>query len=662
MIKHKFPYTNFHDLNLDWIVSKLGELKKVLEDSIANRDETKQYADESKLNAEASENNAESSLESFNNTKAIEESLNGSLAKIQENTNNIEIANDRIDTIIALPTGSTTGDAELIDGRIGYDGVQYSTIGDAIRGQFEDISYKEDVIIGASEFTLGGINADGTDAVSSARSRTQSYYRASKGDTLNSTETGNWGVYEYNDDGVLLYHHSGWLNVNSTYVVTQDCLIRVLEQTTTPSPINFNRKISIRKTSLNDDTYNASELAYYHLHSDVVNLNENTCELLNIALDEFGYDGNASSIRTSSNYIPCSYRDLIKYNAGGTNPQYNVFFFDKNKTFISKIAETGTWFSYATFITIPLNAKYFRIMQNTSNREWATFDYYQFNKLDKYALDYDALKDLEETSNKANEWQFTNMIDGSHRGYMAEAPENTRASFILAKNKGYNTLEADVRLTRDNKFVISHNDAMPSSSSYLISEHTLNELRANANMGSYKGIVQELLTLKDLLVIAKNIDMKLFLEFKSTLSASQYAEVVAMIVNLGLIDKVWLMVDSTTVDYVRNVNDKIMIAWFNADESDATSIASYNIDGEPMRNIVYRRCDILTEQFISTFNALNIYVVGWSVSWSWMYGDDYDIAVVKNDIIKSIENGSQGIIMDIFTLNDLMKEYYSNYN
>ena len=49
--------------------------------------------------------------------------------------NDIQTQKARIDSFTSLKEGSTTGDAELIDGRIGADGITYDNIGGAIRGQ-----------------------------------------------------------------------------------------------------------------------------------------------------------------------------------------------------------------------------------------------------------------------------------------------------------------------------------------------------------------------------------------------------------------------------------------------------------------------------------------------------------------------------------------------
>ena len=59
--------------------------------------------------------------------------------------NDIQTQKSRIDNLTTLQEGSTTGDAELIDGRIGADGVTYTNIGDAIRTQCGNLNTLLDI-------------------------------------------------------------------------------------------------------------------------------------------------------------------------------------------------------------------------------------------------------------------------------------------------------------------------------------------------------------------------------------------------------------------------------------------------------------------------------------------------------------------------------------
>lgn len=107
-------------------------------------------------------------------------------ANIATNKTDIAIQKSRIDEITALPSGSTSGDAELQDIRVAANGTTYSSAGNAVRGQITDLKNQLDNgnvsqirNAGPKQTTYQGItytaNSDGSVTMSGTATATSIY-------------------------------------------------------------------------------------------------------------------------------------------------------------------------------------------------------------------------------------------------------------------------------------------------------------------------------------------------------------------------------------------------------------------------------------------------------------------------------------------------------
>lgn len=71
----------------------------------------------------------------------------------------IALERARITNLTQLEAGSTTGDAELIDARVGADGVSYPTVGESVRGQYNKTLHRYETIVNDTNHSELGFNA-----------------------------------------------------------------------------------------------------------------------------------------------------------------------------------------------------------------------------------------------------------------------------------------------------------------------------------------------------------------------------------------------------------------------------------------------------------------------------------------------------------------------
>lgn len=169
----------------------------------------------------------------------------------------------------------------------------------------------------------------------------------------------------------------------------------------------------------------------------------------------------------------------------------------------------------------------------------------------------------------------------AHRGYSAEAPENTIPAYILAKKMGFNYAECDVSFTKDGVAVLLHDSTIDrtSNGSGSISAMTYDEV-LQYDFGSWKApeyAGTKIPTFAEFIRLCRGIGLHPYIELKNNGGYSQEAVngLVDTVRSCGMGGKVtWISYNSNFLGYVKAADSTARLGYLVDTISDDKAVAA----------------------------------------------------------------------------------------
>ena len=405
---------------------------------------------------------------------AIKESANAVAEEAAARKAEIAIERARIDSIAKLPEGSTTGDAELIDGRVDYKGNTHTNIGAHIREVSSQLSSDLADISNTNLFDISTCICGYRLSVSGVLAEGDKYFTS---DYINV----DLGLeYSKNSPIIDVYHRICLYNSNKVFIRSIDDSNMFVN--TDASFVRFCGLL----TELNASVFRQANARDATNRKELGELNDDYKELKKNVYDYMAYYKKSSNYTVSENH---------GWNANGNMTDSDVY--DAVKIEViegKKLGFSGSFGSSAVCLAKRFDGVLERInidgdysednlylytvgsgvkevllcVRNKNHNEYM----YPFTL---YTRDIFECVDRIISSN-LNEHFYSI----AHQGYIGYgAVQNTLQAFVDAGRCGkFNGIETDARLTSDNIFVLNHDDYIDvSGTKYTITEKTYAELK-----------------------------------------------------------------------------------------------------------------------------------------------------------------------------------------
>jgi len=203
----------------------------------------------------------------------------------------------------------------------------------------------------------------------------------------------------------------------------------------------------------------------------------------------------------------------------------------------------------------------------------------------------------------------------AHRGLSGLEKENTIAAFIAAGNRTYYGMECDIHLTKDNVFVVCHDDhtGRISPTKKIIRESTYEELSQICLFGFESKTTIPYLkipTLREYLEISKKYNKQCIIEIKCELGKKDVDNLLAEIEELDYLNNVFFIsFNLENLKKIRRINKNIPLQYltstYTKELPELCKKEKVDID------IEYRE---LTLPIVEEFHSFDIKVNAWTVN------------------------------------------------
>ena len=300
-------------------MTELRDLNSTLAATIANGN-LDNYAKVSEVAGKADKTYVDNSITNIN-------------IKIDKNATDIATQSTRIDALTSLSSGSTTGDAALIDGRTGANGITYTNIGGAIRGQISNI----DDILNDSTVCVNVDLSTGEDG----------WVRASDGTVITGTDWHH--KYLELNIGDTIYLYSKGYDTNVSMIGVYENNKHKNKVTSTKTDASYYTYTATEKCTVYI-SYKASGTYFCKLSKNVVSISDVKENMLETTRNKFnkrtiktGYiDATGLLLKTDSTLWYSEFIDVEGTDftiSWETNPSDNllrVSYYDENKNFVKR--------------------------------------------------------------------------------------------------------------------------------------------------------------------------------------------------------------------------------------------------------------------------------------------------------------------------------------